>query len=67
MLKKNKNKSKKFLRNGRKVQKVLSQRREHGIKALPADLIERERPEFFQWKRFEPLGQGQEFVILGVS
>ncbi len=64
MLKKNKKKSKKFLRNGRKVQKVLSQRKEHGIKPLPADLIKRERPEFFGWEKFEPLGSGQDFVIL---
>ncbi len=61
MLKKN---SKKYLRNGRKAKKVLSQRREHGIKALPADLIKRERPEFFGWEKFEPLGSGQDFVIL---
>ena len=61
------NKSKKYLCNGRKAKKVLSQRKEHGIKPLPADLIKRERPEFFGWERFEPLGQGQEFVILGVS
>ena len=67
MLKKNKNKNKKFLRNGRKVQKVLSQRKEHGIKALPADLIKRERPEFFGCEKFEPLGSGQDFVILKAS
>lgn len=62
-----KNKSKKFLRNGRKAQKVVSKKKDHGIAPLPADLIKRERPNYLGCEKFEPLGKGQDFVILKAS